>query len=84
MKIKLWLENLVANEYEEEVDDLAREFAGSDYNRGARLDWPAARRFGTWIACDKNSAIDPENIDVVLDVWRKLPREEQFPNGLED
>ncbi len=84
MKIKLWRDNLIANEYEEEVDDIAREFAGSDYNRGDRLDWPPARRCGTWVACDKNSAVDPESIELILEAWGKLPKDERYPNGLED
>lgn len=84
MKIKLWLDNKIAGEYEEEVADLAREFAGSDYNRGSYLDWPANRRLGTWICCEKNSAIDGENIEVILGVWGKLPGDERYPNGLGD
>ncbi len=84
MKIKLWLDNKVAGEYEAELADLAREFAGSDYNRGDYLDWPPARRCGTWLACDKTSTLDPGGVDLILDEWGKLPGDERYPNGLGD
>ena len=61
MKIKLWKDNLIKNEYEMEVEEIIKHFMKSKYEEYYNVD----RWLPVFINCDLHSTFDIKDFDLL-------------------